>query len=87
MQQLTVDIALGREQYLEQYLELYLELYRGYIRQVQALARNGQVVRFPVGVLVPFVTGLGVHGTFRLHFDAMHRFRRIERLADLPRVR
>ena len=78
MQQLTVDIALGREQ--------YLELYRGYIRQVQALARNGQVLRFPVGVLVPFVTDLGVYGTFRLHFDATDRFRRIERLADLPRV-
>ena len=78
MQQLTVDIALSREQ--------YLELYRGYIRQVQALARNGQVVRFPVGVLVPFVTDMGVHGTFCLRFDANHRFQGIERLADLPRA-
>ena len=78
MQHLTVDIALGREQ--------YLDLYRSYVRQVQALARNGQLVRFPVGVLVPYVTESGVHGTFRLHFDAGHRFRRIEYLGDLPRA-
>ena len=78
MQHLTVDIALSREQ--------YLELYRSYVRQVQAVARSGQVVRFPVGVLVPFVTPSGVYGTFRLHFDALYRFEQIERLGDLPRA-
>lgn len=76
MPYLTVDIALSRDQ--------YLELYRSYVRQVQARARNGQSVRFPVGVLVPFVTASGVHGTFRLHFDDAYRYQGIERLDNLP---
>lgn len=69
---LILDLVMPREQ--------YLSLYTSYIRQVKATARNGQTVRFPVGVLQPFVTQEGVRGTFRLHFDANNKFVAMERM-------
>jgi Protein of unknown function (DUF2835) len=57
-----------------------LRLYRGEVRAVVARARDGRVVRFPVGVLRPFVGRDGVQGRFLLRCDATQRLLGIERL-------
>ena len=58
-----------------------LKLYSGSARDVVARAENGQIVRFPAGILRPFVTHGGVQGRFRIRFDAAGR------LVDIDRVR
>ncbi len=55
-------------------------LYEGSAREVVARAENGQMVRFPARVLRGEVTHAGVHGRFRLSFDADGRFTAITRL-------
>jgi len=72
MESLIVDISLPREK--------YLTIYQTYVRQVRAVARDGQSVRFPVNLLQPFVTSEGVHGSFCLWFDDRHKFKHIEQL-------
>lgn len=54
--------------------------YRGTAREVVATAENGQTVRFPARILQPHVTQNGVHGRFRIAFDAAGRFVSIEAL-------
>ena len=61
--------------------EDYLRMYRGTAKDVLARATNGQTIRFPANILRPFVTRDGVHGRFRIHFDARGKFVAIDRLA------
>jgi hypothetical protein len=72
MGSLVVDISLPREQ--------YLQVYQSYVRQVKAVARNGQTVRFPISVLQPFLTHNGIHGSFELTFDSDNKFTGIAEL-------
>jgi hypothetical protein len=51
-----------------------LQYYRGAAQVVQARAANGQVVQFPANVLQRHVTKDGIHGQFRLEFDANRKF-------------
>lgn len=51
-----------------------LSYYRGQTRAVQARAMTGQVVQFPASALQRVVTNDGVHGLFRLEFDAQNKF-------------
>ena len=55
-----------------------LTYYRGQTRAVQARATTGQLVQFPASALQRVVTNDGVHGLFRLEFDANHKFVRLE---------
>lgn len=55
-------------------------LYAGSAREVVARDENGRTVRFPANVLRGQVTRAGVHGRFRLAYDAGGRFQSIERL-------
>lgn len=73
MGSLIVDITLPREE--------YLKVYQSYVRQVRAVARSGESVRFPISVLQPYLTHTGVRGSFRLSFDQQNKFVGIERLA------
>lgn len=57
-----------------------LAYYRGDARVVRARAANGQTVQFPVSVLQKHVLPDGIHGLFRMEFDANHKFVRIERM-------
>ena len=67
---LIVDIRLPRDE--------YLKVYQSYVRQVRAVARSGESVRFPINVLQPFLTHTGIEGSFRLSFDSDHKFVGIE---------
>jgi hypothetical protein len=57
-----------------------LDYYRGMARTVHAVAVTGQTVNFPASALQRHVTEQGVHGWFRLEFDADQKFIRLERL-------
>lgn len=57
-----------------------LGYYRGAVRTIMARATNGQTVQFPASVLQKHVTADGVHGRFRMEFDANHKFVRLEQL-------
>ena len=70
MSSLIVDISLPKEE--------YLKVYQSYVRQVRAVARSGESVRFPINILQPYLTHTGVQGSFRLSFDDQHKFVGIE---------
>lgn len=72
MRSLIIDIHLPRDE--------YLRVYQDYIRQVKAVARSGETVRFPVNVLQKFVGEEGVRGTFELYFDNDNKFVEIVRI-------
>lgn len=59
-----------------------LKLYRGTTRDVRCLTDDGTRVRFAARHLRPFVTSEGVHGRFRLRFDADRQFLELTKLAD-----
>ena len=62
--------------------EQALRYYRGAALAVQAVSDDGRRVRFPAGILRPFITALGVHGRFRLRVDAHNRVVDLQRLGD-----
>lgn len=66
MRSLIIDLQLPRDE--------YLRVYQEHIRQVKAVARSGESVRFPVNVLKKFVAEDGVRGTFELFFDNDNKF-------------
>ena len=70
MPSLIVDINLPREE--------YQKVYQSYVRQVRAVARTGESVRFPISVLQPFLTHNGISGSFRIIFDDQNKFVGIE---------
>lgn len=57
-----------------------LSYYRGYSRAVQARAISGQIVQFPASALQRHVTPDGIHGRFRIEFDAKFKFVALERV-------
>lgn len=61
--------------------EAYLRYYRGAVRDVIARGHDGRTVRFPAGLLRRFLTHDGVHGEFRLCFDASHKLVSLDRIA------
>ncbi len=60
--------------------EEILRLYKGEARQVQATSHDGRILRFSAEHLRAFVTHDGVHGTFRIDYEADGRFRQLEKL-------
>lgn len=54
--------------------------YQGQGQAVQVRDETGRIIRFPAASLRPFVTSNGVHGRFRIRFDADHRMLGLERV-------
>lgn len=57
-----------------------LRYYRGQARHVVARLDDGRTIQFPAGALQKVVTETGIHGRFRLRFDANHKFLGLERV-------
>ena len=57
-----------------------LRYYRGQARSVVATLDDGRTLQFPASALQKVVTENGVHGRFRLRFDANHKFLGLERV-------
>lgn len=58
----------------------YVRLYQGAVRDAIARSDDGRMVRFPAGILRPFVTHEGVKGCFSIEFDARGKFLAIRRI-------
>lgn len=71
MSRVQVDIALSSD-------ELQLA-YQG-ISQVSCVARDGRRIQFPVKILWPYITHVGVYGSFEIEFDGRRKFKEIRRL-------
>ncbi len=67
-------------------LDIYIDpeelkrLYDGSAKFVHTVARDGRSVRFPLNLLQPFVTRSGIRGSFKIRFDANHKFKKIDRI-------
>jgi hypothetical protein len=61
--------------------EEFQRLYEGSAKTVFAHSIDGRSIRFPAGILRPFVLHTGIRGTFQINFDEDNRFHSIERLA------
>ncbi|MFY9179264.1 MAG: DUF2835 domain-containing protein [Venatoribacter sp.] len=72
MASIVVDLAISAEE--------YQRYYSGAIRQVLAYTLDGRSVRFPANILQKIVTHNGVHGRFKIDFDANGRFLQVQRL-------
>lgn len=55
-------------------------MYQGSARSVIAESRNGEKIRFPAKILVPFVERDGIKGSFIIHYDEDNKFKQIRRL-------
>lgn len=71
-QSIVVDLRISADE--------WLRLYRGEALNVVARARDGRTVRFPAGILRPFVSHDGVYGSFMIEFSQDGKFSRVERL-------
>ncbi|OEY67310.1 DUF2835 domain-containing protein [Marinobacter sp. X15-166B] len=72
MQSIIVDLAISPDE--------WIKLYRGVARDIHTRARDGRTVRFPARILSRFYLSNGVHGSFRINFDAEGKFANVERL-------
>lgn len=73
MKNIIVSLSISAEE--------YQRLYEGSAKTVFAHSIDGRSIRFPAGILRPFVLHTGVRGTFQINFDDDNRFHSIERLA------
>ncbi|MBK9131389.1 MAG: DUF2835 domain-containing protein [Gammaproteobacteria bacterium] len=60
----------------------YLRYYQGAARHVVVRGRDGRTIQFPAGLLRRFVTRDGVHGEFRLCFDAGNKLVSLDRIGQ-----
>jgi hypothetical protein len=58
----------------------FQRLYEGTIRDVAAQSIDGRRVQFPAIILRPFVTHVGILGTFNIQFGDDNRFQHIEKI-------
>ncbi|PUA30043.1 MAG: hypothetical protein B0W54_05810 [Cellvibrio sp. 79] len=72
MKSIIVNIAISAEE--------FQRLYEGNVKTVFAHSIDGRSIRFPAGILRPFVLHTGVRGTFEIEFDEENRFKTIKRL-------
>lgn len=54
--------------------------YSGSAQDVLVYSNTGQRVRFPASALRPFISRQGVHGRFRIWFDAGYKLQGLERI-------
>lgn len=72
MKSIIVNIAISADE--------FQRLYEGNVKTVFAHSIDGRSIRFPAGILRPFVLHTGVRGTFEIEFDEENRFKAIKRL-------
>jgi len=72
LKSIIVNIAISADE--------FQRLYEGNVKTVFAHSIDGRSIRFPAGILRPFVLHTGVRGTFEIEFDEDNRFKTIKRL-------
>lgn len=74
MPELILDIAIPADR--------LLALYQGRANRVQVRSRDGRSVNLPAHHLRPFIGRDGIHGSFRLVYEADGTLLRLEPLAS-----
>lgn len=72
LKSIIVSLAISAEE--------FQRIYQGSAKTVFAQSLDGRNIRFPAGILRPFVLHTGVRGTFQIDFDEDNRFKSIQRL-------
>lgn len=72
MTSLIVDIKISVDE--------YQRLYAGTAKDVYAISRSGEKVRFPAKILIPYVGHNGISGSFSIAFNEEFRFESIEKI-------
>ncbi|HSX52107.1 MAG TPA: DUF2835 domain-containing protein [Cellvibrio sp.] len=72
MKNIIVNLSISAEE--------FQRLYEGSAKTVFARSIDGRSIRFPAGILRPFVLHSGIRGTFQIDFDEDNRFQSIQRL-------
>jgi len=57
-----------------------MKLYQGVAQNVSVVARDGRRVQFPASALRPYVTSLGVSGSFLIQIDKNNKLQSLSRL-------
>ena len=73
MKSIIVNLVISAEE--------FQRLYEGTAKTVFAHSIDGRTIRFPAGILRPFVLHNGIRGTFQIDFDEDNRFKSIHRLS------
>lgn len=55
-------------------------MYEGSARAVVCTSTTGQVIRFPLNILRPFITRSGINGRFKITFDKNFKFKSLHQL-------
>lgn len=63
--------------------ELERKYYKEGLSNIVVKAENGLRVQIPLRRLVPFISGQGIRGRFRLTTDAQYRFISLQKLQDI----
>ncbi len=58
----------------------YVKAYQAPGKTVWAVDSEGRSIRFPANILRPFVEHDGIHGRFRIEFNELGKFSRIDRI-------
>lgn len=72
LKSIIVDLSISTEE--------FQRLYEGNVKTVFAHSIDGRSIRFPAGILRPFVLHSGIRGRFQIDFDEDNRFQSINRL-------
>lgn len=72
MKSIIVNLSISTDE--------FQRLYEGNAKTVFAHSIDGRSIRFPAGILRPFVLHNGIRGTFQIDFDEENRFQSILRL-------
>ncbi|RUO25713.1 DUF2835 domain-containing protein [Aliidiomarina minuta] len=63
--------------------ELERKYYKEGLSHIVVKADNGLRVQIPLRRLVPFISGQGIRGRFKLITDAQYRFMSLQKLQDI----
>ncbi len=72
MRSIVVQLSISADE--------FQRLYEGTVKEVIARSIDGRRVRFPANILRPFVTRVGILGTFHIQFSDENRFQSIEKI-------
>jgi len=72
MNQIIVDLFIGKEE--------WLKIYKGQAKFVYVTSPDGRSIKFPANILSKYTTHNGIEGSFAINFDEGGKFQSIIKL-------
>jgi Protein of unknown function (DUF2835) len=72
MQQIIVDLAIDKDE--------WLRIYKGQTNLVYAISRDGRSIQFPANILSKYTTHNGIEGSFVININEDGKFQSIIKL-------